>query len=450
MAKLRIDDKAVRALTRPAQGNRIDYDVPAGERDRDFVRGFAVRTTAAGAKTFLLVYVTREGRERRHKIGDFGPHTVTTARNEARRLRMRVDAGEDPFADGKALRVTAQAQRERESATFGGLLTAYVEALKRARKPSADKVESELERTVEKAFPSLWKAPAASVSLDDLVRVVNKLARAGKFRQAEKTRAYLRAAYNAAASARGNAATADLFERFTHIVNVARDMTAIDRPKHDDQRDDDSHQEEAKRALSSAELAAYWKRIKAMPSAHGALLRFHLLTGAQRCEQLARLSARDIDREASTMTLLDTKGRRKRPRKHVVPLVQEAVDALDAMAGEGGVFSFSVDGGAHGAVYHTVRGLVIGVAKKMVECEEVAELFTPGELRISVETRLAAAGVTREVRAQLQSHGLGGVQMKHYDKHDYLDEKRAALVKLRELLNPPRKGKVLKFPAKAG
>ena len=30
-----------------------------------------------------------------------------------------------------------------------------------------------------------------------------------------------------------------------------------------------------------AELAAYWKRIKAMTGPHGALLRFHLLTGAQ-------------------------------------------------------------------------------------------------------------------------------------------------------------------------
>ena len=31
------------------------------------------------------------------------------------------------------------------------------------------------------------------------------------------------------------------------------------------------------------------------------------------------------------------------------------------------------------------------------------------------------------VRAQLQSHGLGGVQARHYDRHDYMDEKRDAL-----------------------
>ena len=67
MAKLKIDDKTVRNLAAPAKGNRIDYDVPKGERDRDFVRGFAVRTTAAGTRTFLLVYVTADGRERRDR-----------------------------------------------------------------------------------------------------------------------------------------------------------------------------------------------------------------------------------------------------------------------------------------------------------------------------------------------------------------------------------------------
>ena len=31
------------------------------------------------------------------------------------------------------------------------------------------------------------------------------------------------------------------------------------------------------------------------------------------------------------------------------------------------------------------------------------------------------------MRAQIQSHGLGGIQQRHYDRHDYMPEKRAAL-----------------------
>jgi hypothetical protein len=36
-------------------------------------------------------------------------------------------------------------------------------------------------------------------------------------------------------------------------------------------------------------------------------------------------------------------------------------------------------------------------------------------------------GISRDVRAVLLSHGLGGVQARHYDMHEYADEKRNAL-----------------------
>lgn len=438
MARFRFTDKSVRGVEVPAAGYRLDFDTAGGPRE-SYVRGLALRTTTAGTRTFLLSYVAADGRERRHKIGDFGPHTVTTAREAARKLRMQVDAGHDPYADAKQSRAKADAKRALAGATFGGLMDAYVEQLRRAKKPSAAKVEGEIHRTIKDALPALWKMPAADVSLDDLVRITNKLVKAGTYRQAEKTRSYIRAAYTAATTARGNAATADLFAAFAHVANIARDLGTIARPKHDDSAPADT----GKRALSVAELVAYWKRIKAMTGPHGALLRFHLLTGAQRCEQLARLTAQRCDRDAGTVTLQDGKGRRLQMREHVVPLLPDAVAALDAMAGDAGAYLFTLDGGKHGAGYHTVRGIVGQVAAAMVDAGETASTFTPGELRITVETRLAAAGVPRETRAQLQSHGLGGVQGKHYDKHSYLDEKRDALERLRALLEPA--GKVVQL-----
>jgi hypothetical protein len=42
---------------------------------------------------------------------------------------------------------------------------------------------------------------------------------------------------------------------------------------------------------------------------------------------------------------------------------------------------------------------------------------------------LASLKVSRDIRAQLQSHGLSGVQQRHYDRHDYLAEKRDGLEK---------------------
>ncbi len=49
------------------------------------------------------------------------------------------------------------------------------------------------------------------------------------------------------------------------------------------------------------------------------------------------------------------------------------------------------------------------------------------DLRRTAETHMAALGISSDVRAQIQSHGLGGIQARHYDRHDYMPEKRVAL-----------------------
>ena len=49
--------------------------------------------------------------------------------------------------------------------------------------------------------------------------------------------------------------------------------------------------------------------------------------------------------------------------------------------------------------------------------------FRLGDIRRTAETMLASLGFSLDLRGQLLSHGLGGVQNRHYDKHDYMPEK---------------------------
>lgn len=44
-----------------------------------------------------------------------------------------------------------------------------------------------------------------------------------------------------------------------------------------------------------------------------------------------------------------------------------------------------------------------------------------------VETLLASQKVSKDVRGRLQSHGVSDVQARHYDCHEYIDEKREGL-----------------------
>jgi hypothetical protein len=75
----------------------------------------------------------------------------------------------------------------------------------------------------------------------------------------------------------------------------------------------------------------------------------------------------------------------------------------------------------------TLTNFVTAIAAEMVEAKESHEPFTLRDLRRTLETLMAGWGVSSDARKHLQSHGLGGVQQRHYDQYEYLREKRAAL-----------------------
>lgn len=344
-----------------------------------------------------------------------------------RDLRTALDAEQrERERERRAQEAAAEAAKDAEAAkrakTLGALLAAYADQLERNGKASAREVRRALELHVRDAWPKLWAAPLADVTADDLLAVVATLADAGHFRQAEKLRAYLRAAFAAGMKARHNAKALPALRALKVTANPARDLTPID-----------GANKARDRALSLAELRAYWQRVQAPEHA---ALRFHLLTGCQRIEQLARATIADVDEDAHTLCLLDTKGRRTTARQHHVPLPANAIEAMHAMhAGKLGPHVFTLTAGQSGADYSGIFKRVRAVADAMKAAGELpGGDFAPGDLRRTVETRLADAGVSRDTRAFLQSHGLGGVQTRHYDRHDYLPETRAALQTLHRLL----------------
>ena len=58
-----------------------------------------------------------------------------------------------------------------------------------------------------------------------------------------------------------------------------------------------------------------------------------------------------------------------------------------------------------------------------------AEPPSPHDLRRTVGTRLAELRVPKEVRDRCLNHAVGDVGSRHYNFHDYIDEKREALTR---------------------
>ena len=97
----RLTEIRARKELAPARGQTILWDTD--------VKGFALRITPGGAKSFLLDYRV-EGRQRRLTIGSFPDWSVQAARTAAKKLKQEVDGGRDPMGQRHADRVAPTLQ----------------------------------------------------------------------------------------------------------------------------------------------------------------------------------------------------------------------------------------------------------------------------------------------------------------------------------------------------
>lgn len=378
------------------------------------ITGFGLRVMPSGSKTFF--FQGRVNRELvRITIGKYPACNPKQARDRAKIIEGDIAKGIDPRPEKKAA----------ESATFGDLMTAYADLLERQGKQSHKAVRLQIAKHIQGEFPTLWKKNISDISMDDCMRIVRRIIDKDKPRQADKIRSYIRTAFSVAINAKSDASIPESLQRLNVQSNPARDIAKIE-----------GSSNAKDRALTLAELRAYWKRVQELPEPAKSVATIHLLTGGQRQQQLARVKLDDIDRDDMTVSILDYKGKRKDPRVHTIPLLPEVMEAIERITGAG-EYVFSCDGGKTPVSTSYMNDVIKRVRKRMEEAGEIEKgHFTAGSLRATVETRLAAKPyrVSSDVLAHLLSHGLGGVQAKHYQHHDFIEEKLEALQMLRRMV----------------
>lgn len=408
----------------------------------------AVRGSAEGRPSFFFRYAPPKGERKTIALGVYDARgaaglTLQQARERARELAAKhhdadqagrdvadVLADERQAAAAKAAadRIEVErVQRELARSSLRALLAAYVAHLEARGKPAAGDARRMFRRHVLDAWPELADTAAALIRPADVTVILRRVVQQGAGRTAAKLRSFMRAAYALALRAENDAAAPAELLSFRVETNPAAMTAALS--EFNRTRD---------RALSEGELAFYAAAIEAAPASPAREgLRLALLLGGQRMAQLLRAKRSDVDLAARSLTLLDAKGKRTEPRRHVLPLTKPAAAIV------AGLLEVEPPKDAPGWLFTTN-----GKAPTRVEtCEELAHgIFAamqadallirtkaakgPAQLRDirrTCETHLAALGVSRDVRAQVQSHGLGGVQDRHYDRHSYEAEKRAAL-----------------------
>jgi hypothetical protein len=314
--------------------------------------------------------------------------------------------------EATAVAALKHAEEARQRYTLKGLCAEYVAWLKSREKASWREAEIIFTNHLTRPFPELASTAASKVEKRSIVEVVRKLTEAAKDATARKLRSYLRAAYACAVRADSDPALPSSFIAYSVTTNLVESIAAI-------------RGKAAKNPLSAVDLRRYLQALQEEPGAVGAALRLHVLSGAQRVAQLARLHARDM--ETDTIRLMDVKGRRSEPRAHLVPITRPMRTELAQLSRHG--FVLSTDGGKTPMHPTSLSAWAADVGRR-------ANIngFQLKRVRSGVETALASAGIPLHIRGQLQSHGISGVQATHYDAHEYLPEKRAALDALHGLL----------------
>jgi integrase len=280
----RLTDQVVRAIAAPVAGNRVRYDCE--------LPGFGVRTTAAGAKAFVLNYRTADGRERRVTIGSWPSWKTSAARERAKALRREIDTGNDPLA---------QREGARQGPTVATLAERYLtEHAPRKRTSSVAEDESMMRQHV---LPRLGRQRVDAVRRVDIEAMHRAISKGTPIR-----------------ANRVLALTSKMFS-----LAVAWEWRA-DNPCRCVEKNPENKRE---RYLTPAELQRLMAALAAHPYKSSAnAIRLLLLTGARRNEVLGAQWS-EFDMDAGTWVKPATRTKAGKP--HRVPLSAPARQLLADM-----------------------------------------------------------------------------------------------------------------------
>jgi len=439
--------------------NRIHFTIerirklqpPAGKQSiyvfDDDPPHLSVRVTPAGAKTF--VYCGKLDKTPiRVSIGSVDSWLLDEARAEARRLQTLIDQGVDPRelerekdeakAAAKAAKEAAKREEEnRQRYTLRALCEAYSDLLQaRGKAQSARQARSIFKCHVYEAQPDLSALPARDITGQQIATIIRSVAEQGKDRAAGILRAYLSAAFNAGRKAPFDAKLPSSLIAFEVTSNPVEPVSTIAVKR-------------GERTLAADEMKRYLESLGDNLTDQALILA--LLSGGQRMAQLLRAKASDYDEHTQTLRLWDSKGKRTAPREHLLPLAPKGAALVESLIARANTLNTPLLFSSFGSkqLVETTPGKRVADISKAMK----GEPFDLRDIRRTCETMLAGLGISRDTRAQLLSHGISGVQAAHYDKHEYIDEKRNALTaweqRLDEIASGEKPKNVVRMSRKA-
>jgi integrase len=403
MPTIRLTQRAIETLPRPATG-RVEY------WDKH-LPSFGVRVAASGRKTWVAMYRV-DGKLIRETIGVLAliPN-VAEARERARESMNNAQAGRNPVAERRERELAAKIKTEAPSDAFRPVATRYLERY--AKKNTKPTTWRELQRQLEvDIFPKWGERSITSITRHDVTALLDGIADRGSPVQANRTLARLRTLFKWALDE--ELVPADPTARVRKVVKeAARDRT-----------------------LSDDEIRLFWAGCDRLGWPFGSMYRALLLT-AQRRDEVGGIEWSEIDVERRLWTIPREKA--KNDRAHEVQLSALAIEIIEALPRIGDRFLFTT----------TCERPVSGFSKSKERLDRHMldvlrdELTKAGkdpdraaiddwilhDLRRTAATGMARLNIPPHVVDKILNHVSGSIRgvAAVYNRHAYLDERRAAL-----------------------
>lgn len=422
--------------------------------DDEVIRGIGrlvARVTSTGSLRFYFRYCL-DGKQRYVPIGPYcqrereGFFTLAQARARTRELSAihrdppRRDVRKNLGLDLSNLpaAVSAASSTKRSDISVEALCMQYVSERERAGMRSAKDVRGLLKRRL--SGSALGAMVARSVTPRDVVEHLRPILQVAP-RDAGKLRSALSAAYGLATRAALDPSAMEDWSIFGIEGNPVNRTAKIGMAG------------TRNRNLSARELGLLWMHLNHGQGSEAQSMRsirLTLLLGGQRCSQLLRATLLDVNADERTLKLLDPKGRSRGPaRVHELPLCdiawKEVQSLMTYSKGIGSSHLFAGRSERNHLNATTVSAQVRFICDYFFEIglldssrrahkenrKKRAEdaSFCYADFRRTTESRLTELGVSKDLCAQILSHGLSGVQQVHYDRANYLPLKRNALEK---------------------
>jgi len=381
-----------------------------------------------GVKTFFFKYSRNlEGKAKRiHiKIGRYkdsgGGYTLYEARKIAGQYGDMIKKGIDPkyHLEEQSL-LEADKRRKIESAkkqaTFGQLLESYVTNMEVDGKRSFKSVERSLETYVRRPFPKMIDNRANEIEAGDIKSIIGRMIKNNITTHANRVRSYLHAAFQHGLNQDNNP------RHYTDspiLFNLKYNPVSFV-PKQAD------YERVGEHVVVEKNITTLWKELE--PEIACVLVKLAFCTG-QRTGELIRVPVADISLKEKV--LLINKDISKNKLDHIVPLSSIAISTLKLWLKEidGCKYLFPAmkSNQKFVADKHTSSTTIAKHLRDYIAGQKKVEKFIPRDIRRTVKTLMGKAGIDKAIRDRIQNHSLQDVSSKHYDRYDYLPEKRQAL-----------------------